>query len=459
MSPESILDAWSFRHGRLAVVSDRGLNPKRELNEDDFLILEEQGLFAVADGVGGQNAGEVASRTAMEILRTHLPARARGDRAKVLERLVRYANRTLYEAALTETAYAGMATTVAMVWFDRETVTICHVGDSRVYRLSGNRLHRETVDHSLAEETSGERGPSLENLPRYLITRALGVEPEVKPDLKQTTVEPGTVFLLCTDGITRHLSDGELETVFTRESDPLKICQQIKERCYERGAKDNLTAIVVEWDTTGRMRGEAADASNRPRPDRRIEVTLGSKNDRVSGRQRDDERLRPELPPLAAHLDAGELPPRSWMATTGLKALAGTGVIALSLLAGAYFGSNWRGLRPTPPSIAVPDQSESLFESGVRHYRARRFAEAERDFQAAVSGAPNHGPYSHWLGKTSMMQGRYAAAAKAFERAAELTGDPDNYLYASAAYSAQGDYALAKTALEAYRRQAPLRSP
>jgi tetratricopeptide (TPR) repeat protein len=207
------------------------------------------------------------------------------------------------------------------------------------------------------------------------------------------------------------------------------------------------------------MTGEAAEASNRRTSQRRIEVPLGLKNGEASRAYGTFDHPSPGTPSLAAHLDAGDLPPRRWMATTGLKALAGTAVILLALLAGAYLGSNRRGFHPAPPSLSAREPSEVHYESGLRHYRAGRFSEAERDFQAAVSAAPEHGPYSHWEGKASMMQGHYAAAAKAFERAAELTGDPENYVYASAAYSAQGDHALAMAALEAYRRQAPLRSP
>jgi len=245
---EQIGLAKKFRRGSYGVVCDRGLNPRRPVNEDSFLVIEDACLFAVADGVGGQNAGEVASQTAMEILRHYFSKKVRGDKARYLEQIVAHINSYLYELSIQEEGLSGMATTLALLLLEPRSALLCHVGDSRVYRFTSGRLYRETIDHSLAEYEHHGGLSILEYAKRNIITRAIGVEAEVKPDFKKISLEPNTSFLLCTDGITRHVSDQELEDILEEESDPQIVCDRLKEICYERGARDNLAAIMVRLE-------------------------------------------------------------------------------------------------------------------------------------------------------------------------------------------------------------------
>ena len=235
-----------------AAVSDRGLSEKRPQNEDSFLEMGKSGIFAVADGVGGAQAGEVASQMAMEILGEAFANLADAADAEVAMRTaIERANAAIHQMAQELPQLANMATTIVALHLAENIATIGHVGDSRLYRVDrdGN-LHKETADHSMvAEEVRAGRmtEEQAENHPnRNIISRALGAEPSVDSDIKTIAVEPGTSFLICSDGITRHVADDEIKGVLTFGGDPVDVCEYLKSLCYERGAEDNLTAVVVK---------------------------------------------------------------------------------------------------------------------------------------------------------------------------------------------------------------------
>ena len=204
-----------------AVVSDRGLSKKRPLNEDSFLSDPERRIFAVADGVGGAQAGEVASQTAMEVLDEAFRHLEQGtDIEDLLEIAIQRANSSIHRMSREHPKLSMMATTVVALHLDGHIATIGHVGDSRLYRLAPDgKLHRETADHSVVEEEvrAGRMTPEqASNHPsRNVISRALGAEETVEVDLKTMEVEDGTSFLLCSDGITRHIPDPEIRSLLT----------------------------------------------------------------------------------------------------------------------------------------------------------------------------------------------------------------------------------------------------
>ena len=233
-----------------ASISDRGLSEKRPENEDSFLVLEERGVYAVADGVGGAQAGEVASQMAVEILgEAFVNQSADLDAEDVMRAAIERANSAIYQMATDLPQLSSMATTIVALHVYGNIATIGHVGDSRAYRLDhyGN-LQRETHDHSVVEEEvrAGRMTPEqAANHPsKNIISRALGAEADVDIDLKTIMVEPGTTFLLCSDGITRHVDDAEIGGLLSN-GNPAGICDRLKEICYARGAEDNLTAVVV----------------------------------------------------------------------------------------------------------------------------------------------------------------------------------------------------------------------
>jgi len=234
-----------------AVVSDRGLSEKRPQNEDSYLELGSRGIFAVADGVGGAQAGDVASQMAVEILGeafVNLPENT--DPEDMMRRAIESANSAIYQMSQELPQLATMATTIVALYLKDNIATIGHVGDSRLYRLGENGiLVQETADHSIiAEEVrAGRLTPEeAENHPnRNIISRALGAESTVEVELKTIMVGPGSTFLLCSDGITRHVTDPEIEHFLALAEAPETICGKLKDVCYERGAEDNLTAVVI----------------------------------------------------------------------------------------------------------------------------------------------------------------------------------------------------------------------
>jgi protein phosphatase len=199
-----------------AALTDRGLNERRPLNEDSFLHDQERFIFAVADGVGGAEAGEVASSTAIEVLDEAFRHQVDGaDVEDLMELAIQRANASIHQMAQEHTKFSMMATTIVALHLKGNIATIGHVGDSRLYRLTPDgQLHRETEDHSIVEEEvrAGRMTPEqAANHPsKNVISRALGAEQAVEVDMKTMEVEDGTEFLLCTDGITRHVSDNEL---------------------------------------------------------------------------------------------------------------------------------------------------------------------------------------------------------------------------------------------------------
>jgi PPM family protein phosphatase len=242
-------------------VSDRGLSEKRPENEDSFLVLEDRGVYAVADGVGGAQAGDVASQMAMEILgEAFINQSADHDAEDVMRAAIESANSAIYQMSNDLPQLSSMATTIVALHINGNIATIGHVGDSRAYRLDHNKkLRRETDDHSVVEEEvrAGRMTPEqAANHPsKNVISRALGAEYDVDIDLRTIMLEPGTTFLLCSDGITRHIDDYELTSFLGMDAAPAEICTRLKELCYERGAEDNLTAVIV------RIAGEAKELS------------------------------------------------------------------------------------------------------------------------------------------------------------------------------------------------------
>ena len=238
-----------------AAVSDRGLNESRPHNEDSYLDQSDFGIFAVADGVGGAQAGEVASQMAVEILGEAFANIAeKADPEEVMRAALTKSNEAIFEMSTQLPSLSKMATTVAALHLKGDAATIGHVGDSRVYRfMPDGRVIQETLDHSIvAEEVRAGRMTEEQaaNHPsRNVISRALGAEPSVEIDLKTIMVEPGTSFLLCSDGITRHISEDEMLSALRSGGPPSNACAILKDLCYERGAEDNLTAVVVRVGT------------------------------------------------------------------------------------------------------------------------------------------------------------------------------------------------------------------
>ena len=214
-------------------------------NEDAFLVDDQLGLFAVADGMGGHQAGEVASAIALEALRAAVTSGA-GIRDAVTS-----ANDAVFEKSTTDERLRGMGTTLtAGTLAAGDTLLLGHVGDSRAYVLRDHQLDRVTTDHSLVEELiqAGELTEAqAESDPRRsMITRALGIEPTVDVDLYPIEVHTGDRLLLCSDGLTGMVGEDEIEEVLTAERDPSTAAQRLVDAANAAGGIDNITVLVVD---------------------------------------------------------------------------------------------------------------------------------------------------------------------------------------------------------------------
>lgn len=230
----------------------------RPQNEDCIAADARAGLAVLADGMGGHNAGEVASRMAVELVASQLSQqRAQGapldaPRAEALiAAQVAAANATLLEAARAEPEYRGMGTTlVVAVWHDHG-VSYGHVGDSRLYLLRRGELRRLTRDHSIVQEQL-ERGAITPEQARYapnrnVLTRAVGIDPEVEADVCTREVEPDDVFLLCSDGLTDMVGDADIERIVAAGGGDLQgAAEELIELANRRGGVDNITVVLFE---------------------------------------------------------------------------------------------------------------------------------------------------------------------------------------------------------------------
>ncbi|MGQ9896085.1 MAG: PP2C family protein-serine/threonine phosphatase [Acidobacteriota bacterium] len=233
---------------RFACICDRGL--QRISNQDRALAEVSARLFVVCDGVGGNTGGEIASQTAIETVRDAFIAPDDRPPLVRLERAIHYANRDIFEMARHDLDLAGMATTLVALHINGETAYVAHVGDSRLYYFADKTLTQVTVDHTPLQDAvrRGELSPAeAEQLPKANeVSRALGVLPEVAVETQIFPLAVKSRFLLCTDGVTRHVTNPELERLMTVfEDNPDGLCDEIHRYCYERGAEDNFTALVV----------------------------------------------------------------------------------------------------------------------------------------------------------------------------------------------------------------------
>jgi PPM family protein phosphatase len=231
---------------------------RRSNNEDSHCSLPQLGLFAVADGMGGYEGGEIASQLAIGTLSEFFRRQAGDEEAtwpfraertlSMDENLVRVGTMLANDAiaAQRKGRLAQMGSTLAALVIRGGRAVVGHVGDSRVYRLRGGALAQLTRDHSLYAEmlAQGAELPPKERCPfAHVITRALGLSDEGGPELATVAVEPGDVYLLCTDGLSEPVSEGRIAELLTRP--PGEACEALVREAYEAGGKDNITAVVV----------------------------------------------------------------------------------------------------------------------------------------------------------------------------------------------------------------------
>jgi len=280
-------------------LTDVGL--QRDHNEDSYAVLSEYDLFIVADGMGGHRAGDVASRLATDAIAEFFRSTSQEDAtwpfhfdtslSEDENRLVtgiRVANRRIFERSIRSRDCAGMGTTVVGALYSRKKnrLFVGHVGDSRAYRVRAGAIKQLTRDHSLINDyimampelTEEQRA----ELPKNVITRALGMQDSVSVDLVSDEPQLGDVYLLCSDGLSGMLTDEQIMDVIGSSNEPLEVCRRLIAKANENGGEDNITALVIRFDDTAAVEAGAQPPTLSPPPDSRSRGGRGSSKGRAS---------------------------------------------------------------------------------------------------------------------------------------------------------------------------------
>lgn len=344
---------------------------QRSANEDSLFLRSP--VFVVADGMGGAQAGEVASKVAAESFDRELPA---APPERVLSETIEAANRRIHERARTDPELTGMGTTTTAVIVDLEAeeVAIGHVGDSRAYRLRGGKFERLTRDHSLVEEMRRKgqlTDAQAEDHPqRSIITRALGPEPEVTVDVQTVPAQPGDVFLICSDGLTTMLGDDHIARLLGRASSMDSAVRALVDEANRAGGRDNITVIAFRL-------GDAAAPAREPEG-----ATLIGPSAEEAGLTTTEVRRRAAAEAAERRREELDAKPRRRRLKTAAKVSAALVVVA-AIAFGAWYGNRqvwflgtdsagrvalYRGLPYELPfgvrlydeRYAIPVQTESL---------------------------------------------------------------------------------------------------
>jgi serine/threonine protein phosphatase PrpC len=250
--------------GKLAFVGKTDTGRVREHNEDTIASDVDVGLLVLADGMGGYNAGEVASGIAVKTI-TNLVREglAREDLASidrstgltrpsiVLRDAITRANKIIYQTARSQAECEGMGTTVVAALFYDNRISIAHVGDSRLYRQRGSEIAQVTMDHSLLQELVDRGFYSPEEAQRAAnknyVTRALGVEPQVEVEVQEQPVDKGDIFILCSDGLSDMVEDEDIRlTISTFGANLDTVAKQLIQLANENGGRDNVSVVLAQ---------------------------------------------------------------------------------------------------------------------------------------------------------------------------------------------------------------------
>lgn len=427
----------------IGTVTDKGLNSRRTANEDRFLTIPEQGLFVVCDGVGGHRGGQVASQTAVDIFREVFTDRPEGELLALVKETIAYANQSIFSTAHEVADLQGMATTLTVVAIDGMRAIIAHVGDSRVYRFDGKQLFCETEDHSEVNDAlrAGTITPEqAENHPhKNIINRALGGDAAVEADFKIVTIDHHTSFLLCSDGITRHVSDEELLQLMRSGQNPNNICEQLKEMCFARGAEDNLTAVIVDCGDRAYI-----EEATRPQMAKTVVTTSSAPNSRISV----DFTQPAVTPEIESNGENSNSKADNEEKKTFISALIQIIILGCIIAAAVYAGMNLPKIKafvwgenaaatsggatqiPVAPEVAA---ARVLFEE-------RRYDKARDSYQKLLEANPGNAEFLYFLGLSQLELRQFKPAIASLLEAAKLNDKlPNIYAHLSLAYKEIGD--------------------
>ena len=245
------LDGRTASTGGLRVAGDSHVGKVRTTNEDAMVVEPEHNLYAVFDGMGGANAGDVASQTARDAISTYVAHRRGMDPKSLLEQALQHGSHAVFSASQANRDHAGMGTTaVACMIVDNTRAIVAHVGDSRAYLLRNGRLQALTRDHTIVEELVDKGLLSLDEAERHpyknVLSRNLGARPETRVDVVEIELRPGDRMLLCSDGLYGYASAEAIQYLLGSGDAPEHVARDLIELALRGGGGDNVSAIVIE---------------------------------------------------------------------------------------------------------------------------------------------------------------------------------------------------------------------
>jgi protein phosphatase len=253
---------------RIEVAGHTHVGMKRNHNEDNLLVLPEEALFCVADGMGGHSSGEIASRIAVEEMAEFFRHTSRDqdatwpfkmDKARNydenrLATAIKLANTRIFERASTENKYRGMGTTIVTLHFAANCAYIAHVGDSRVYHFRNGVLRQITEDHSLLNDYLKAKKLTPEEIEAFphknVIVRALGMKDTVQVDVNRLEPQEGDLYLLCSDGLSGMVTDEQIQRILNSVPRIEDACTQLIDLANEAGGTDNVTCVITRYSAS-----------------------------------------------------------------------------------------------------------------------------------------------------------------------------------------------------------------
>lgn len=240
---------------QIGVKTDKGF--KREKNEDSYYISDDHRFFIIADGVGGCNAGDIASKKAVEsaaeYLKNHSKIIIENDKntQHYLSACIKKVNNIILELAHSNQAFDGMGTTIIIIYILSDKVFLAHLGDSRAYLIRKKEMVQLTEDHTIPAELFRQGNISYDeavNHPqRHVITKALGMDENIEPDIDQFILEDKDVIILCTDGLYDEVDKSEIINMFSETEDLQACCESIVKLVNSRESRDNITILALKW--------------------------------------------------------------------------------------------------------------------------------------------------------------------------------------------------------------------
>jgi len=259
----------------MAVIESAGITDigqKRKANEDAMLLADSMGLYVVADGMGGHQAGEVASKLVVDTMRDYFQRLDKARKAELGEDIdhslseeanrlltsIHLSNQAVHRASLQHTSYRGMGSTVSALYFTDNALVAANVGDSPIYLVRGGKITLLSVPHTLMAEQMAldpESGELLDGAYRHVLTRAMGAEASVRADIHELQYFEDDILVISSDGLSDKAAPEEILEVVSRQRESERACRCLVDLANERGGDDNVTAIVLKVKTAGNHNG------------------------------------------------------------------------------------------------------------------------------------------------------------------------------------------------------------